>query len=75
MVAIHQPVLKSTTNAGSRVGGAQNRRSIWSVWFVWSIWLDETNQMNQTTRPSASLSEFRLVRIAFQSGAEVFFDV
>jgi hypothetical protein len=57
VVAIHQHVLKSTTSAGGRVGGAQNRRSIWSiwsissiwsVWSVWSIWLDETNQMNQT---------------------------
>jgi hypothetical protein len=40
MVAIHQPVLKSTTSATGWF--------IWFVWFVSFIWLNKTNKMNQT---------------------------
>jgi hypothetical protein len=34
LVAIHQPVLKSTTRAGSL------------LWFVLFVWLEKNNQMN-----------------------------
>jgi hypothetical protein len=39
MVAIHQPVLKSTTRAGLLR---------WFFWFVSFVWLEKNNQMNQT---------------------------
>jgi len=38
VVAIHQPVLKSTTRLGSL---------LWLIWFVSFVWLNKTNQRNQ----------------------------
>ena len=38
VVAIHQPMLKSTTRAGSL---------LWLMWFVSCVWLNKSNQRNQ----------------------------
>ena len=46
VVAIHQPMLKSTTRAGAM---------LWLMWFVSFVWLNKSNQINQTDEIDSEL--------------------